>query len=44
MKVEQRQMQNDNVTKVINSSNNSNSSLSNFNLVDKEMDTSLPKY
>ena len=42
-KVEQRQMQNNNVTKVANSSNNSNNSSSNFNSVDKEMDTSLPE-
>ncbi|PKC71623.1 hypothetical protein RhiirA1_453269 [Rhizophagus irregularis] len=36
-------MQNDNVTKVTNSSNNSNNSSSNFNSMDKEMDTSLPE-
>ncbi|CAB5394842.1 unnamed protein product [Rhizophagus irregularis] len=42
-KVEQRQMQNDNVTKVTNSSNNSNNSSSNFNSMDKEMDISLPE-
>ncbi|RGB23665.1 hypothetical protein C1646_774181 [Rhizophagus diaphanus] len=43
IKVKQRQMQNDNVTKVTNSSNNSNNSSSNFNSVDKKMDTSLPE-
>src|SRR3954451_17514463 len=49
-KVEQRQIQNDNVTKVTNSSNDSNNSSSNFNsvvedrrksLVDEEMDGSF---
>src|ERR1043165_8036095 len=40
-KVEQRQMQNDNVTKVTNSSNNSNNSSSNFNFVAEDRRKSL---
>ncbi|RIA90952.1 hypothetical protein C1645_822718 [Glomus cerebriforme] len=40
-KVEQKQMQNDNVTKVTNSSNNSNNSSSNFNFVTEDRGKSL---